>query len=176
MRRSNNADFVEHWDCSGIVLICVGTPIDDRGHADTSAVELVLGELSERATAPIVVVRSTLPVGTCERLLREGAIRDTTRFFTVPEFLRQGAALADFRHPNRVVIGCPANADPEARDALVDLLLAFDAPMLVVTLEESELIKNGANAGNVQLQFASGDGVVTATIKGDQCYFTARKL
>lgn len=38
------------------------------------------------------------------------------------------------------------------------------------------LIKNGANAGNVQLQFASGDGVVTATLKGDQCYFTARKL
>ena len=129
-----------------IVLICVGTPIDDRGHADTSAVELVLRELAGRATAPTVVVRSTLPVGTCERLLREGGIVDTTRFFTVPEFLRQGAALADFRRPSRVVIGCRADADPAARDELVALFGAFDAPLLVVTLEESELIKNGANA------------------------------
>ena len=129
-----------------VVLICVGTPIDDRGHADTSAVEQVLGALEARATAPIVVVRSTLPVGTCERLLREGAIRDTSRFFTVPEFLRQGAAMADFRRPNRVVIGCPPDADPDARDELVELLRPFDAPTLVVTLEESELIKNGANA------------------------------
>ena len=45
-----------------------------------------------------------------------------------------------------MVIGCPANANPGARDELVDLLRPFDAPMLVVTLEESELIKNGANA------------------------------
>ena len=104
------------------------------------------GELAGRATAPTVVVRSTLPVGTCERLLREGGIVDTTRFFTVPEFLRQGAALADFRRPSRVVIGCRADADPAARDELVALFGAFDAPLLVVTLEESELIKNGANA------------------------------
>ena len=131
---------------SPIVLICVGTPIDDRGHADTSAVEHVLRELAGRPTAPTVVVRSTLPVGTCERLLREGGILDTTRFFTVPEFLRQGAALADFRRPSRVVIGCRADADPAARDELVALFGAFDAPLLVVTLEESELIKNGANA------------------------------
>ena len=129
-----------------IVLICVGTPIDDRGHADMRAVELVLAELAERDGPPMVVVRSTLPVGTCERLLREGSIRDTTRFFTVPEFLRQGAALADFRRPNRVVIGCSADADPAARDELVALFGGFDAPLLVVTLEESELIKNGANA------------------------------
>ena len=92
------------------------------------------------------MVRSTLPVGTCERLLRDGGILDTTRFFTVPEFLRQGAALADFRRPSRVVIGCRADADPAARDELVALFGAFDAPLLVVTLEESELIKNGANA------------------------------
>ena len=129
-----------------IVLVCVGTPIDDRGHADTSAVEVVLAELAGRPSAPIVVVRSTLPVGTCERLLREGGIRDTSRFFTVPEFLRQGAALADFRLPSRVVIGCPPDADPDARDELVALFAAFDARLLVVSLEESELIKNGANA------------------------------
>jgi UDPglucose 6-dehydrogenase len=129
-----------------IVLVCVGTPIDDSGHADTSAVEGVLRDLADRATPAVVVVRSTLPVGTCERLLRDGAIRDRSRLFTVPEFLRQGNALADFLNPTRVVIGSPADADPAAQDELVEVFGAFDAPMLVVTLEESELIKNGANA------------------------------
>ena len=86
-----------------IVLICVGTPIDDPV-TRTRARSRRSSELVARH-APIVVVRSTLPVGTCERLLREGAILDAPRFFTVPEFLRQGSALDDFRRPNRVVIG-----------------------------------------------------------------------
>jgi UDPglucose 6-dehydrogenase len=131
---------------SDIVLVCVGTPIDDHGKADTDAVELVVGELARRERAPVIVVRSTLPVGTSKRLLREAAIPDTSRFFLIPEFLRQGAALEDFRRPTRLVIGCPPDADPAAREALVDLFGAFAAPLLTVTLEESELIKNGANA------------------------------
>jgi UDPglucose 6-dehydrogenase len=131
---------------SEIVLICVGTPIDDQGHADVRAVETVLAEIGALETRPITVVRSTTPVGTCQRLLRDGHVVDVSRFFTVPEFLAQGSALTDFAAPHRVVIGCSPSADRAAQAALVELFGFFGAPVRLVTLEEAELIKNGANA------------------------------
>jgi UDPglucose 6-dehydrogenase len=129
-----------------IVLVCVGTPIDTRGHADVSAVEAVLRDLEQRRDRPITVIRSTTPVGTCERLLRDGHVADESRFFTVPEFLAQGTALRDFATPHRVVIGCSPSADPAAQAVLVEVFGFSDAPVRLVTLEEAELIKNGANA------------------------------
>jgi UDPglucose 6-dehydrogenase len=129
-----------------IALICVGTPIDTQGHADVSAVEVVLAELNHRDGRPIIVIRSTTPVGTCQRLLRDGDVVDESRFFTVPEFLAQGTALRDFGMPHRVVIGRTATADPDALATLVEVFGFSDAPVRVVTLEEAELIKNGANA------------------------------
>lgn len=131
---------------SEIVLICVGTPIDDRGHADVGAVEAVLAELAALDRRPTVVVRSTMPVGTSERLVREGHVTDPVRFFTIPEFLAQGSALADFAAPTRVVMGRSAGADPAAEAVLVEVFGAFGGPLRLVTLEEAELIKNGANA------------------------------
>jgi UDPglucose 6-dehydrogenase len=131
---------------AGIVLICVGTPIDDRGHADMRAVEAVLAELRTLPTRPITVVRSTMPVGTSQRLLRDGQIDDPSHFFTVPEFLAQGTALRDFAHPNRVVIGRGPDADPEAEAALIAVFGSFGSAVRLVSLEESELIKNAANA------------------------------
>jgi UDPglucose 6-dehydrogenase len=129
-----------------IALICVGTPIDTQGHADVSAVETVLVELNRRESRPIIVVRSTTPVGTCQRLLRDGHVADESRFFTVPEFLAQGTALRDFGTPHRVVIGRASVADPASLGALVEVFGFSEAPVRVVTLEEAELIKNGANA------------------------------
>jgi UDPglucose 6-dehydrogenase len=129
---------------SEIVLICVGTPIDDSGHADVGAVEAVLAEIAALEQRPVVVVRSTMPVGTSRRLLRDGHVVDLTRFFTVPEFLRQGSALADFAKPIRVVIGRSADADRVAEGVLVEIFGAFGGPLRLVTLEEAELIKNGA--------------------------------
>lgn len=131
---------------SEIVLICVGTPIDDRGHADMRAVEAVLAELKSLETQSITVVRSTMPVGTSQRLLRDGHVIDQSRFFTVPEFLRQGSALKDFASPNRVVIGRSPSPDPTAEAAVLEVFGSFGAPVRLVTLEEAELIKNGANA------------------------------
>jgi UDPglucose 6-dehydrogenase len=131
---------------SEIILICVGTPIDDRGHADVSAVESVLSEIGALERQPITVVRSTTPVGTCQRLLRDGQVIDESRFFAVPEFLAQGTALRDFGSPHRVVIGSTASADRAALAALVEVFGFHGAPVRLVTLEEAELIKNGANA------------------------------
>jgi UDPglucose 6-dehydrogenase len=131
---------------SEIVLICVGTPVDDRGHADMRAVEGVLVELESRRTRPITVIRSTMPVGTSRRLLQEGAIADEPRFFTVPEFLSQGSALADFFAPTRIIIGRSSSADHGAEAVLTELFGVFGAPVRLVSLEEAELIKNGSNA------------------------------
>jgi UDPglucose 6-dehydrogenase len=131
---------------SEIALICVGTPIDDQGHADMTAVAAVLAELGARGSAVISVVRSTMPVGTSRSLIRGGAVRDESMFFSVPEFLRQGNALGDFRNPDRVVIGRSARADPDAEATLIELFGALEAPIRLVSLEEAELIKNGANA------------------------------
>ena len=86
---------------AAIVLICVGTPIDDQGHADVRAVEAVLADVAGLDPRPIVVVRSTMPVGTSQRLLRDGHVADEPRFFTVPEFLRQGSALAGWSPSRR---------------------------------------------------------------------------
>jgi len=131
---------------SEIILICVGTPIDDLGYADMSAVEAVLAEIGPREPRPITVIRSTMPVGTSQRLFRDGGVADGSRFFIVPEFLRQGSALADFNSPNRVVIGRSRSVDPDAEAVVAELFAVFGAPMRLVTLEEAELIKNGANA------------------------------
>jgi UDPglucose 6-dehydrogenase len=129
-----------------IVLICVGTPIDDRGQADMRAVEAVLAELRTRPIRAITVVRSTMPVGTSQRLLRDGQVDDPSRFFTVPEFLAQGTALRDFANPNRLVIGRGPGADPAAEAALIEVFGSFGSEVRLVSLEESELIKNAANA------------------------------
>jgi UDPglucose 6-dehydrogenase len=129
-----------------IVLICVGTPIDDQGHADVGAVEAVLAELAALERRPIVVVRSTMPVGTSQRLMLDGHVVDPARFFTIPEFLAQGSALADFATPTRIVIGRSPGTDPAAETALVEVFGAFGGALRLVTLEEAELIKNGANA------------------------------
>lgn len=129
-----------------ILLICVGTPIDEQGRADMSAVETVLVDVCDLAPRPITVIRSTTPVGTCARLLRDGHVADEARFFSVPEFLAQGTALADFATPHRVVIGRTATADAAALDELLDVFGGFGSPVRVVSLEEAELIKNGANA------------------------------
>jgi len=131
---------------SEVVLICVGTPINDRGHADMHAVEGVLAELESRETRPITVVRSTMPVGTSQRLLHDGGVADESRFFTVPEFLSQGSALTDFYKPARVVIGRSSSVDRGAEAVLTELFGVFGAPVRLVSLEEAELIKNGSNA------------------------------
>ena len=87
-----------------------------------------------------------MPVGTSQRLMRDGHVADPEMFFTVPEFLRQGSAMADFANPTRVIIGRAPMADRAAEAVLVEVFGAFGGPLRLVTLEEAELIKNGANA------------------------------
>jgi UDPglucose 6-dehydrogenase len=129
------------------VLLCVGTPMDSAGRGDLRHVETALSATREHlAAGATLVIRSTLPVGSTEKVVGWSAA-PTSRTFTNPEFLRQGSALQDFLHPTRVVIGRFPDADPAAVER-VRALLQVDptAPVLLVGIAEADLIKNGANA------------------------------
>ena len=88
-----------------LVVICVGTPIDDTGSTDVAQVAEALDQaVPAMAAGAACVIRSTLPVGSAQRLAdRPGVV--AARLFVAPEFLRQGTALEDIRRPTRVVIG-----------------------------------------------------------------------
>lgn len=129
-----------------IVVICVGTPIDDKGISDLSQLRTALIDVAPAVSGgATLVIRSTLPVGTTRTLVTEAGLH-TARTFTNPEFLRQGTALADFRAPARAVVGRFPDADPEALAGVVDALVPTGVKTLVVDVTEAELIKNGVNA------------------------------
>ena len=134
---------------STIIFIAVGTPQGEDGSAD---LQHVLGVAKEIAKAmngyKVIVDKSTVPVGTAERV-REVIRRETTHPFSVvsnPEFLKQGAAIDDFMKPDRVVIGAE---DDRARDLMLELYAPFtrtDAPIMVMDCASAELAKYAANA------------------------------
>jgi len=133
------------------VFIAVGTPSRrGDGHADLSYVHAaareIAGALSEFT---VVATKSTVPVGTgddVERIIREARPDADVMVVSNPEFLREGAAIQDFKHPDRIVIG--AN-EPRAREVMTELyrpLYLNAAPMLFTSRRTAELIKYGANA------------------------------
>jgi len=133
------------------IFVAVGTPSRrGDGHADLSYVYAAAREIAPLLTDNVVVVtKSTVPVGTgdeVERIIRE--VNPAARFAVVsnPEFLREGAAIKDFTHPDRIVIG---SDDPAARAVMSEVYrpLSLNQPPLMFTSRRSaELIKYAANA------------------------------
>ena len=133
------------------VFIAVGTPSRrGDGHADLSYVYAVAEEVAALLEGfTVIVTKSTVPVGTgdeIERIIR--AKRPDAQFAVVsnPEFLREGAAIEDFKHPDRVVVGLD---DDRARAAMMELyrpLFLNETPILFTSRRTSELIKYAANA------------------------------
>ena len=133
------------------VFIAVGTPSRrGDGHADLSYVHAAAREIAGALSGfTVVVTKSTVPVGTSddvERIIQEA--RPDAEFAVVsnPEFLREGAAIQDFKHPDRIVIGTD---DPRARQVMAELyrpLYLNQAPMLYTGRRTAELIKYAANA------------------------------
>jgi len=129
-----------------LIVVCVGTPIDDTGSADVSYVARALEQAGPAiAAGAACVIRSTLPVGTAGRLAqRPGVVPE--RLFVAPEFLRQGNALEDIRRPTRVVIGTfGAHADPDALALVTSALSHPGVPLLKMRAEEASLVKNASN-------------------------------
>ncbi|MEB3220884.1 MAG: nucleotide sugar dehydrogenase, partial [Candidatus Sericytochromatia bacterium] len=132
-----------------VIFIAVGTPPDEDGSADLSHVLSVARAIGQAMDAPrVVVTKSTVPVGTAEKV-RE-AIRSQTKlpFFVAsnPEFLKEGAAIDDFMKPDRVVLGVDSD---EAREALAQLYEPFvrtGNPILFMDIPSAEVTKYAANA------------------------------
>jgi len=133
------------------VFIAVGTPSRrGDGHADLSFVYDAVREIAPHLSAnAVVVTKSTVPVGTgdeIENILREKRPDAEIQVVSNPEFLREGAAIQDFKHPDRIVVGTD---DPRARTVLAEIYrpLYLNAPPIIyVSRRTAELIKYAANA------------------------------
>lgn len=134
---------------SFVIFIAVGTPPRPNGAADLTSVFQVaesIGRAMDRYK--VIVVKSTVPVGTSEKI-REILKKQTTHPFDLlsnPEFLKQGAAVEDFMKPDRVVVGAD---DVRAAEILRDLYAPFvrtGSPVLLVDVRTAEILKYAANS------------------------------
>src|SRR5438132_2009536 len=128
-----------------IVYIAVDTPPTYSGDADLSRVWTVIDELPRLERRTILVMKSTVPVGTGEKVRAALEARGLSHIGYVanPEFLAEGGAVEDFLHPDRVVIGSFAEADG---DRVAALYRGLDAPVVRADVASAEMIKLAANA------------------------------
>jgi UDPglucose 6-dehydrogenase len=133
------------------VFIAVGTPSRrGDGHADLSYVYAAAREIAAALEGfTVVITKSTVPVGTgdeVERIIRETRPDAEVSVVSNPQFLREGAAIRDFKHPDRIVVG---SDDPRATQVMAELyrpLYLNQAPIMVTGRRTAELIKYAANA------------------------------
>ncbi len=150
-RLSFTTDLAEGIMGAQAIFIAVGTPSRrGDGHADLSFVHAVAKEVGEHlAGDAVIVTKSTVPVGTGDEVERIIADSGTAHRFAVvsnPEFLREGAAIGDFKRPDRIVIGAE---DEFGRDIMREVyrpLFLNESPILFTSRRSSELIKYAANA------------------------------
>jgi len=153
-KNSENISFTTKMDEvireADIHFICVWTPPMEDGSSDLSAVRIVARELGKnfskrKIKKPIIVTKSTVPVGTgkvIQRIIRKEYKGDFA-VVSNPEFLREGQAIADMMHPDRIIVG---SKDKEASDTVASLYEDLRVPTIITDLETSEMIKYAANA------------------------------
>src|SRR6476661_6266238 len=131
-------------DCE-FLFVCVDTPPTYSGDADLSRVWTVVDELPDLPGRPVLVMKSTVPVGTGEKIRAGLDQRGLTHvgYVSNPEFLAEGRAVRDFMNPDRVVIGA---FEPEDGEAVAVLYSAIDAPIVQSDVNSAEMIKLAANA------------------------------
>jgi UDPglucose 6-dehydrogenase len=145
---TNIAQAIDASDC---VFIAVGTPMNEDGCADLSALlsafTMILPYLNRYK---IICIKSTVPVGTCQRLVAllesQGVPKKMYDLVSNPEFLREGTAISDFMNPDRIVIGAYSEIAREYMRALYEPLLQKDVPCVFTTLSSAETIKYASNA------------------------------
>jgi UDPglucose 6-dehydrogenase len=134
-----------------VVFIAVGTPSRrGDGHADLRYVDAAAVEVARALRGyTVIVTKSTVPVGTgrqVEALVRQANPQAEFDMASNPEFLREGSAIEDFMHPDRVVIGAESERAREVLAALYRPLALREVPLVVTSLETAELTKYAANA------------------------------
>ena len=152
---------------SDAIFICVGTPPKENGEADLAAIDNVARQIATEARSPkLVVEKSTVPARTGLELRRalNAYSRNNAMTFRVvsnPEFLREGSAVEDFLHPDRIVVGVEDETSAAQMREIYSPILerkftcpihkgacppAGDAPLLVTTINSAELIKHASNS------------------------------
>lgn len=138
-----------------LVFICVGTPSDEKGRADLKYVLAAAGDIGDAIEAgdpgarpKIVVVKSTVPVGTNAKVRAVISERTSKPFHMAsnPEFLKEGAAINDFQKPDRVVIGCDTKDVADTMRDLYDPFVRQGNPIFVMDIPSAEMVKYAANA------------------------------
>jgi UDPglucose 6-dehydrogenase len=127
------------------IFVCVGTPPTYSGDADLSAVWTVLDDIRGSASRTVLVMKSTVPVGTGEKVRAALDTRGLTDvgYVSNPEFLAEGSAIRDFMNPDRIVIG---SDDEAAGDVVEQLHVGIDAPVVRMDVPSAEMVKLAANA------------------------------
>ena len=153
-RINATSDYSRALNNTTITFICVGTPSHQDGTMDISyvlqAAEEIGRQLKNKKTWHLVVVKSTVVPGTSQNnvlpVLEKHSGKKTGNDFGLamnPEFLREGKAIHDFLHPDRIVIG---SYDKKSRDLLHTVYEHFDCPIVDVSLTAAEMIKYASNA------------------------------
>src|SRR5947209_11371287 len=127
-----------------LLFVAVGTPPTYSGDADLSSVHAVVDAMPN-SDRHALVMKSTVPVGTGAAIRRSFAERGKSGFAYVscPEFLKEGSALEDFLHPDRVVVG---DEGDWAGDAVAELYAPLEAPLVRTDIASAEMIKLASNA------------------------------
>lgn len=141
-------DYKEAISSSSVVFIAVGTPPKANGEADLSTVFDVAGKIARHLDGyTVVATKSTVPIGTNKKIkaIIEAGKPEKSAFAvaSVPEFLREGQAISDTLHPDRIVLGTESK---KAESILVDLHKPIDGVLVTTTIETAETIKYAANA------------------------------
>ena len=150
-RLSFTTEVVEGVGGADAVFIAVGTPSRrGDGHADLSYVFGAAAEIASALTGPAAIVtKSTVPVGTgdeVERIVRQARPDAQAWVVSNPEFLREGAAIEDFKRPDRIVVGTDNEEAAEIMREIYRPLYLNKAPLIVTSRRTAELIKYAANA------------------------------
>lgn len=139
-------DYAQAIANADVAMIAVGTPSSPEGKADLSYVFAASTSLAPYLKeGAVVVVKSTVPPGSFAQVAEVITEYATVPYHlaSVPEFLREGSAVADTQHPDRIVLGI---TDEHAREVLENLHREFEAPIIVTTPESAQLAKYAANA------------------------------
>jgi UDPglucose 6-dehydrogenase len=147
-------DIKEAVDNSTTIFIAVGTPPKEDGSADLQYVLAVARAIAENMNSyKVIVDKSTVPVGTGQKVkqvikevLEQRGLDIDFDVVSNPEFLREGSAVRDFMHPDRVVIGGESEKAKNIMRNIYNVLYLIDTPFVFTSIETAELIKYASNA------------------------------
>ncbi|MGE3271308.1 MAG: UDP-glucose/GDP-mannose dehydrogenase family protein [Chloroflexota bacterium] len=145
-RLSFTTSYADGLKGTEFVFVAVNTPPGLAGEADMTYARAAAHSIAEHLQTPAIVVnKSTMPIGTGDWV--QGVLdrygRVAAAVVSNPEFLREGAAVADFNRPDRIVLGAD---DPEAAQKVAELYRALNAPVVITDLRTAEMIKYASNA------------------------------